>query len=145
LGLRPLTGAVLASVLLALGLGAGALLTGGDDGGAMRTIAATIDPAQAPTGSAEMRLASSTGAKLVVAGMPEPPKGRIYQVWLDYPNDAKPPLATDAFFSVNRRGTASVDVPGDLKGVSQVLVTSEPMGGSTVPSGPPLITVKTVA
>ena len=34
-----------------------------------------------------------------------------------------------------RNGRASVDVPGDLRGVKQILVTDEPLGGSEKPTG----------
>jgi hypothetical protein len=139
---RPLAAVAIACALLALGLGTGALLNGGGQA-RTRTIGGTVDRVQAPVATAEMRMVAGSGAKLVVSGMPAPRRGRIYQVWLDRRADKKPPLPTDAFFSVNHRGSASVDVPGQLGDVSAVLVTSEPMGGSETPSGPPVITVRT--
>jgi hypothetical protein len=74
---------------------------------------------------------------LVVNGMPAPPPGRIYEVWVERGTHA--PQATDALFSVTRSGTGSVSVPGDLAHVSKVLVTSEPLGGSLHPTRPPVI------
>lgn len=133
--LRPLPSIAIAAVLLALGLTTGKLLSGAD--GSLRTIAAHRVPAGA---TAEMRM-SSDGAKLVVSGMHAPASGRIYQVWLDRPNDRQPPLPTKALFSVNKHGEGSVDVPGRLAGVSQVLVTSEPRTGSEIATRQPIITV----
>ncbi len=134
LRLRPWPATVLASSLLALGLGGGALLVGGGDKPAP---ARTLACAQAPDGATcQMRVAGDN-AKLIVAGLQAPPKGRIYQVWLDRDNGTAPEPTT-ALFSV-RKGKASVDVPGDLSGVKQVLVTHEPLGGSEVPTRQPVI------
>ena len=131
---RPWPAATLAASLLALGIGGGALLSGGPGGdSAARSIAC----AKAPGGtSCQMRVAGDS-AKLVVAGLEAPPEGRIYQVWLNRDNGTAPE-PTEALFSV-RKGRASVDVPGDLKGVKQVLVTDEPLGGSEVPTRQPVI------
>jgi hypothetical protein len=86
--------------------------------------------------SAELRKAGSQ-VQLIVVGMPSPPPGRIYQVWLEHGSEA--PEAPDALFSVTRTGSGSVGVPGDLRGVSKVLVTAEPLGGSLKPTRTPVI------
>lgn len=136
LRLRPWPAAVLATSLLALGIGGGALLVGGgDDPVASRTIAC----AAAPGGSSCQMRVSGDDAKLVVAGLSAPPEGRIYQVWLDRGTGAPEP--TEALFSV-RKGRASVSVPGDLTGVKQVLVTDEPLGGSEAPTRQPVIAAR---
>lgn len=137
LRLRPWPATVLATSLLALGIGGGALLVGGGDGEPdARTIACTSAPGGA---SCEMQVTGER-AKLVVAGLAVPPEGRIYQVWLDR-DDGSAPEPTEALFSV-RKGRASVDVPGDLTGVKQVLVTHEPLGGSEVPTRQPVIAAR---
>jgi hypothetical protein len=131
---RPLPVVGLASIALALGVGGGALLSGGDGGITPRTVVAKVSAAGA---TAHVRV-SSDGAKLRVAGMPAPAEGRVYQVWLDHGN-GKTPQPTDALFSVSRDGHATVDVPGDLDGVKAVLVTDEPIGGSRIPTRSPVI------
>jgi hypothetical protein len=136
--LRPWPAAVLAASLLALGLGGGALLTGGGAGG--DGSAKSIACASAPAGASCRMRVGDGGAKLVVAGLKAPPQGRIYQVWLDR-DDGTAPEPTEALFSV-RKGRASVDVPGDLDGVRQVLVTDEPLGGSEVPTRQPVIAAR---
>ncbi len=78
--------------------------------------------------------------QLVVEGMPAPPRGRIYEIWLEH--GAAAPLPTDALFSVTKAGDGSVGVPGNLKGVSAVLVTDEPLGGSLKPTRTPVIVAK---
>ena len=135
LRLRPWPAIAVASALLALGVGGGALLVGGTDPQA-RTIAC----AKAPGGaSCRLRVAGDS-ATLVVGGMEAPPAGRIYQVWLAR-RGATTPEPTEALFSV-REGRATVDVPGDLRNVRQVLVTHEPLGGSAVPTRLPLIAAR---
>jgi Anti-sigma-K factor rskA len=132
LTLRPWPATALASALLVLGIGGGALLVGGGEN--PRTIAC----AGAPRGATcRMRIAEDS-AKLIVAGLATPPPGRIYQVWLKRGGTAPEP--TEALFSV-RKGRTSVNVPGELGGVKQVLVTDEPVGGSDVPTRQPIIAV----
>ena len=137
--LHPLPSVAVVAVLLTLGLATGTLLSGGDDAGALRTIAAQSAP---PGATAEIRTGSDA-AKLVVSGVPAPARGRIYQVWLDHRDDRQPALPTKALFSVNKDGEASVDVPGELDGVSKVFVTSEPLGGSEIATRQPIIEVRT--
>jgi anti-sigma-K factor RskA len=87
-------------------------------------------------GTAQLRLTGGQ-AKLIVNHLPLPPAGHIYEVWLKRGNGA--PAPTSALFSVTSAGAADVDVPGNLRGVSQVLVTPEPAGGSRVPTHTPVI------
>jgi hypothetical protein len=78
-------------------------------------------------------------SELVVAGIPQPPGGKIYEVWLNRGAALQP---TDSLFGVTSRGSGSVAVPGSLHGVKEVLVTSEPVGGSPHPTSTPLIRVR---
>lgn len=78
-------------------------------------------------------------AELVVSGMRQPPPGEIYEVWLKRGSD--PPQPTNALFGVTSRGRGSTSVPGNLHGVGEVLVTSEPRGGSRTPTSQPVIVV----
>ena len=77
---------------------------------------------------------------LKVEGMDQPPRGRVYQVWTQrFGQDPKP---TDALFTVDKDGSASVDVPADAGSVDAVLVTDEPPGGSLQPTTGPYISVR---
>jgi hypothetical protein len=87
-------------------------------------------------GTADLRLTSGRG-ELTVSHFPAPAAGRIYQVWLQRPNQT--PTPTRTLFDVTTDGRAEVDVGGDLRGVSEVLVTPEPLGGSRAPTGSPVI------
>ncbi len=77
-------------------------------------------------------------AELLLAHMPPPGAGRIYEVWLVRGGAPRP---TNALFGVSAHGSSAVDIPGNLQGVKQVLVTSEPLGGSKAPTRTPVIAV----
>jgi anti-sigma-K factor RskA len=78
-------------------------------------------------------------AELTVSRMPQPGLGRIYEVWLSRgPGNAQP---TSALFSVTSKGDGETDVPSDLHGIREVMVTSEPAGGSLRPTRKPLIQI----
>jgi anti-sigma-K factor RskA len=92
------------------------------------------------SGAAQLRIGSGR-AELLVRHLPPPAPGRIYEMWLKRPNAA--PAPTTALFSVTAAGTADIDVPGRLSGVSEILVTEEPAGGRRVPTGPAVIVAPT--
>ena len=48
-----------------------------------------------------------------------------------------------AQFSTRTDGSASVDLPGSLDGVRRVMVTDEPQGGSSEPTGKLLLSAST--
>lgn len=137
LSLRP--GLALAATCALLLGGVGALVGERALKDDVRTVPATLSSERASTGArAELRI-SEGGATLVGTKLPAPPKGRVYEVWLD--RGGRNPEPTSALFSTRRDGSASVSVPGSLKGVREVLVTDEPEGGSSVPTREPLLTV----
>lgn len=106
-------------------------------GHSVRAIPARIASAS-PGAHATLREIDSRG-ELVLSGMPQAPPGRTYEVWVQRASHA--PIPTDALFSVSSRGRGSVDVPGSLAGVRAVLVSAEPLGGSTHLTGPVLLRV----
>jgi hypothetical protein len=55
---------------------------------------------------------------------------------------AQQPEPTDVLFSVTRSGHGTAAVPGGLQGISHVLVTDEPLGGSPKPTRKPIIVAK---
>jgi anti-sigma-K factor RskA len=138
LSAHPLPAAVAASMLIALGVVVGILLSGGND---TRTVQGTVQIASAPAARASLQL-TNDATKLSVRHMPPPPSGKVYQVWLKRP--AQDPQPTKALFGVDSHGDADVEVQrGKLKGVDQVLVTAEPDGGSMKPTSNPVIAVAT--
>jgi anti-sigma factor RsiW len=116
------------------GLAFGALeIFSASDTTSTRVIAASVIDSP---GQAQLRLAGGQ-AQLVVRRIKSPPAGEIYEVWVKRPNRRLMP--TSALFGVTSAGNGDVDVPGNLSGVQQVLVTPEPAGGSTTPTHSPVI------
>ena len=85
-----------------------------------------------------MRL-SGGHAQLTLAHMPQSGPGRVYEVWIERTGA---PAPTDTLFTVTSSGSATVGVPGSVAGVKEVLVTSEPLGGSRVPTTAPVVVAK---
>jgi anti-sigma factor RsiW len=90
----------------------------------------------ASVGSADVRV-SGSHAELLVHHLPPPPPGHVYELWLQHGHAS--PSPTRALFSVTSSGSSDVGVPGDVHGVSRLMVTAEPDGGSQVPTGRPVI------
>ncbi len=130
--------AVTAALGVGLLIGATAIDTGSTDQHTQVVQAEVVAPGHNAT--AELRKVGSR-LELVVAGMPAPPPGRIYEVWLVRGSQA--PQPTDALFSVTKNGQGAVDVPGNSQDVSKVLVTDEPLGGSLKPTREPVIIAST--
>ncbi len=129
--LSPAIAAAFAAVAVGAAVGGAELATGGSN--SARTVAARVIGSP---GTAELRVASGH-AELTVNHFPPPPAGRIYEVWLK--RRSGPLMPTRALFSVTATGAGDVGVPGDLRGVSEVLVTPEPDGGSAIPTHTPVI------
>jgi anti-sigma-K factor RskA len=78
-------------------------------------------------------------AELMLLGMPQPSRGRVYELWIER---AGAPEPTDALFTPRSSGRATVGVPGSVTGVRALLVTSEPLGGSTAPTTRPTVVAR---
>lgn len=125
-----------AAVALSVGLLVGAIaINTGSSTPALHVTTAQL--ASVPPGAHAIVREVGAHAELVVSGFTQPPRGKIYELWVA--REGKAPQPTDALFGVNHGGSASVDVPGDLAGVKQVLVTAEPLGGSLHPTSTPII------
>jgi anti-sigma-K factor RskA len=134
-GLRlPMPALALACAALIVGLGAGALLFGG--GSDSRTIPFKTAPSLQQA-KADLELGDN-GAIIVANGLPPTPDGKVYMVWIQRPGHAPEP--TSALFTPRRDGSATASVTGDMKGVENVIVNTEPVGGSTTPTSDPLLT-----
>jgi anti-sigma-K factor RskA len=127
--LRPLPAAVLATALLALGVVASVLLSGGQD--------TTSHPGFGPKGAQVALRVTGEHGVLDLRGMPAAPSGRVYQVWLIHGKDK--PRPTHTLFTVPSDGRARIEILESLKDADQVLVTAEPPGGSQQPTTAPLM------
>jgi len=63
----------------------------------------------------------------------------VYELWIKRSGG---PERTDALFTVSSHGEASVGVPGGTAGVKTLLVTSEPLGGSSAPTTAPVVVAR---
>jgi anti-sigma factor RsiW len=90
---------------------------------------------RASVGDAIVRVSGGHG-ELIVARLPAPAAGHIYEMWLQRGSGAPSP---STLFGVTSQGTAVVGVPGDLNGVRIVMVSSEPLGGSRAPTSRPVV------
>jgi anti-sigma-K factor RskA len=125
-----------AAAALAAAVVVGVVIGSAGSSGGTRVIQARVVGAP---GSAQLRIAGGRG-ELIVRDLPAPAPGRIYEVWLERGQGR--PAPTNTLFSVNSTGAGDVGVAGSLTGVSQVLVTSEPAGGSRAPTRPALIVAR---
>ncbi|MGH2864559.1 MAG: anti-sigma factor [Solirubrobacteraceae bacterium] len=123
---------VLLAALISVGLVA---LARSSPGAGPRTRSSAIALSLSTTRASLRRAGLRT--ELIVSGMPEPPVGEVYELWLNRASTA--PQPTDVLFTVTREGNGAVDVPGSLRGVREVTVTSEPLGGSSSPTTAPLL------
>lgn len=138
LPVRPLTAVAATAALL---VGGGVLVDEAlRSGGETRTVAAQVRAAQAPGASAALEI-SGDRALLRVRRLPDPPEGRVYQVWLKRPGRAAPE-ATSVLFSPRGDGSATTAVPS-VRDVDAVLVTDEPRRGSRQPTRTPVIIART--
>jgi anti-sigma-K factor RskA len=133
LAVAVLAAAVVALAVVALSSGSG----GGAGSAGTHVIRAQVLPSRA---SASLSVGAGH-AQLNIADMPQAAQGRVYELWVKRSASGRP-LPTDALFTVSAAGRASVGVPGGVGGVREVLVTSEPLGGSRVPTLPALIVAR---
>lgn len=107
-------------------------------GGSGRQIQVVRAQVSAPGAQVSLHIERDRG-RLTIAGMPQSPPGRVYEVWVERDGVAHP---TDALFTVSSAGRAAVGIPGSLAGASRVMVTAEPKGGSSRPTSAPVIVAR---
>jgi anti-sigma-K factor RskA len=128
--LRPAT-ALAAVLIVAAGL-VGYSLRGGEGGPETTTVTAK-STGVAPGANATIVRSGDRGI-LRVSGLPQR-SDRIYEVWLV--KNEKP--VPSALFQVGRDGAGSAGIPAGLDEATQLMVTSEPPGGSDEPTTKPLL------
>jgi anti-sigma factor RsiW len=138
---RPQLAAFAAAALLVVGVLAGvgisSLGDSGSGGSSARSVVASVDSTRIGEAHATLEV-HGDDAHLNVTGMPQPPAGRVYEVWLQRDGKIEPgPL-----FSVDRNGNGVAAVPGSLDGVDRVMVTRERRPGALQPTEAPVVTAK---
>jgi anti-sigma factor RsiW len=136
---RPELAWVSAAFVLLVGVALGVAvtqLTSGDD---HRVVSAVVDRSRVSNASATVTLPDGGGpAQLRVTGLPKPRSGQVYEIWLKRGDQTQPA----ALFDVDAQGNGTGAVPGDLDGVSAILVTRERTGGAQTPSEVPIISAR---
>jgi anti-sigma factor RsiW len=135
-GLRPAAAAGLATVVIAVA-GVAGYLIGQDEGTGVTTT--TIQAQATPEEPMARARVERTGdsAVLRVDSLPPTRAGRVYQTWLQRGKDGA--IEPSTVFVVSKDGSGSAAVQGDLDGVSAVMVSEEPAGGSDQPTTKPVL------
>ena len=95
---------------------------------------------ESSTGAVGRMVPSSDGATFAVAGLPEPPEGHTYQLWLLRGGCGDQPCAPTSagVFDVDS-ALVVVDVDRSIRNFAGAAVTLEPAGGSEQPTTDPLL------
>lgn len=131
--LRPaVLGAAAAALFLGVAIG---VVVGGDDSptGPERQVIT----GQSTIGADAVFVTSDGTGTLKLTGLKDPGEGQVYQAWVQRGQAIEP---TDSLFVPDQGGSATASIP-DLGGVSTIMVSVEPTGGSPQPTTTPVITV----
>lgn len=123
-----------AATALVFGIALGVVLGGG---GSSPRPEQQVVTGQSTIGADAVMVASGGTGTLKMSGLKIPDEGQVYQAWIQRGQNVEP---TDSLFIPRRDGTATASIP-DLNGVSAVMVSTEPAGGSPQPTTAPVITV----
>jgi anti-sigma-K factor RskA len=133
---RWLAGVAAAAVIALGGVGVGAYIADQNDPLNQVVRADDVREASVPVsagGTATVLISSSKDAVVVrMNGVPAPPAGKVYQMWL-IPKDGSAPL------SQGLMDEAALSKPAVVKGISSAAalgITVEPAGGSASPTSP---------
>lgn len=129
--LRPATG--FAALVLVVAAVAAFALSGGDSGGGNTT---TTFTGRSPGVTAEM-VSSGDSGTLHLANLHQLPSDKVLQAWVEREGQVE---SAKTLFVPNQDGTASATID-DMEGVTTVMVTAEPRGGSTQPTSAPIVSV----
>jgi anti-sigma-K factor RskA len=133
-GLQPRMAVALALGVLALGVvvGVAADQLAGSGGSEATTVAAKIDRSRLPRGKASLTVDGGRG-RLQMTGMPQPPAGRVYQLWYQHGKS----IERGATFRPAGDGSYRADLP--VRGADAVMLTVEREGGAPAPTMKPIM------
>jgi anti-sigma-K factor RskA len=108
---------------------------GGDEG--TTTVAVRATGVQ-PGARGELTRADADYPAIVRVSGLKPQRGRVYEVWLR--PEGSQAVKPSSLFAVKSDGTGSAAIPaGGLDDVAEVMVSSEPEGGSMTPTTDPVL------
>lgn len=129
--LRPVAG-LAALVLIVAAVAAYAISDSGPGGGDVTTVVA----GHSPEVTAEMVRDGESGT-LHLANLHQLPRDKVLQAWVQRGERVE---SAKTLFVPNQDGTASATIDG-MNGVTTVMVTAEPRGGSVQPTSAPIVSV----
>jgi hypothetical protein len=128
---KPLAGLAVVVLIVAGGIGY-AVGTGGGTGGAQTT---KIEPGA--NGIEASVVTEGDRGEIRLANLKQLPEGKVLEAWVQRGNAVEP---VPALFTPDHAGNASTTIE-DMRDVSLVMVTQEPMGGTKVPTTKPFVKV----
>lgn len=130
--------AVLAGVAATLFIGVvvGYAINGGSDSGTGLDGGTTIT-GKSDIGANAVLVRSGDSGTLKIADLKELDGDEVYQAWVQHGQAVVP---TDSLFTPDRNGNATTSIP-DLNGVSTIMISAEPKGGSKQPTTAPVVTI----
>jgi anti-sigma-K factor RskA len=128
---KPLAGLALVILVIAGGIGY-AVGTDGGSGGAH-----TTEVPVAANGIGAKVVTEGDRGELHLANVKPLPKGRVLEAWVERDGTVE---AVPGLFAPDQAGQASTTIE-NMKGVSAVMVTREPEGGSKKPTTTPIVEV----
>jgi anti-sigma-K factor RskA len=123
--LKPAVGFAVLALLVAGVVGYEVGKDGGDEKGGASTIV------RYPDGMKVTMIQEGDGGRLELAGVPQPPEGKVYEAWVEREGEIE---AVPALIVPDRHGHAETTIT-DMSGVKTLMVTVEPRGGSETPTG----------
>jgi hypothetical protein len=128
-----------AAALIAVGIGVGYLI--GDSGGGSTSALVTVPakPTGVDPGARGEIVKSRDSAVIRVSGLRQR-RGRVYELWLVRGGSSTP--EPSSLFAVRKDGSGASGIAGGLEGVREVMVSSEPEGGSEQPTTMPVLRTK---
>jgi anti-sigma-K factor RskA len=127
---KPLAGMALAILVIAGGVG----FAVGNGGGGN---AHTFEVPASSNGIAAKVVREGDRGEIHLADVKQLPDGKILEAWIKRGNAVEP---VPALFAPDSEGNASTTIE-NLEGVSEVLVTREPAGGTKMPTTEPIVAV----
>jgi hypothetical protein len=132
---KPLAGLALVILVVAGGIG---YAVGNGGGGSSQTHTWELKAAE-NAGIAAKVVREGEKGEIHLTGLKQLPKGKVLEAWVERENDGKYE-AVPALFAPDKAGEASTMIE-NLDGVTTVLVTREPEGGSKQPTQKPFVAV----
>lgn len=127
---KPLAG--MAAVILIVAAGVGYLVGTDSGGGNVQTV-----EREQQNGILAKVVTEGGHGELRLTGVRQLPRGKVLEAWVERGEAVEP---VEALFTPDGEGNAKTTI-GDMNGVSVVMVTREPEGGTKAPTTKPLVEI----